>query len=131
MPFNATNITNNLQIATVSVTPSYVNPIDASVVCEGAIQTFQISVIPTHEVSITPSTPQLLCIGGAVDPLTVSYTGGLASATPTYQWYYNTSDSNDIVGATLVGTNDPQFTPPNNIEGARYYFCVVGLRRWL
>jgi gliding motility-associated-like protein len=127
VPFNATNITNNLQIATVSVTPSYVNPIDASVVCEGAIQTFQISVIPTHEVSISPSTPQLLCVGGAVDPLTVSYTGGLASATPTYQWYYNTSDSNDIVGATLVGTNDPQFTPPNNIEGARYYFCVVDL----
>ena len=127
VPFNATNITNNLQIATVSVTPSYVNPIDASVVCEGAIQTFQISVIPTHEVSISPSTPQLLCVGGAVDPLTVSYTGGLASATPTYQWYYNTSDSNDIVGATLVGTNDPQFTPPNNIEGVRYYFCVVDL----
>ena len=62
VPFNATNITNNLQIATVSVTPSYVNPIDASVVCEGAIQTFQISVIPTHEVSISPSTPQLLCV---------------------------------------------------------------------
>jgi gliding motility-associated-like protein len=127
VPFNATNITNNLQIATVSVTPSYVNPIDASVVCEGAIQTFQISVIPTHEVSISPSTPQLLCVGGAVDPLTVSYIGGLTSATPTYQWYYNTSDSNDIVGATLVGTNDPQFTPPNNIEGVRYYFCVVDL----
>ena len=122
--FVATNPTNDPVVATITVTPYFEN---AGEICPGTPLDFTITVNPTHEVSITPFTPQLLCIGGAVDPLTVSYTGGLTSATPTYQWYYNTSDSNDIVGATLVGTNDPQFTPPNNIEGARYYFCVVDL----
>ncbi|WP_223550778.1 PKD domain-containing protein [Aestuariivivens sp. NBU2969] len=55
----------------------------------------------------------------------LSYNNG--SYTPSYQWYYNTTDSNQVAGATLInGATSANFTPPSTAAdvGSRWYFCV-------
>ncbi|WP_242157555.1 PKD domain-containing protein [Aestuariivivens sediminis] len=55
----------------------------------------------------------------------LSYNPG--SNTAAYQWYYNTTDSNLIAGATLIqGATSTTYTPPSTTDdlGSRWYFCV-------
>lgn len=55
---------------------------------------------------------------------------GSGTGTPTlqYQWYYNTSNSNTVAGATLIsGATAQTYTPLSGAPEAgtvRYYFCV-------
>jgi hypothetical protein len=60
-------------------------------------------------------------------PLTVTASKGANPGTLSYQWYYNTSDSNTVSGATLVtGADKASFTPEiTTLASDRYYFCVV------
>ena len=59
------------------------------------------------------------------DPTPTAITITAAGASLSYQWYYNTTNSNNPVGATTVGTNSNSYTPPTNVLGTKYYFCVV------
>ena len=70
-----------------------------------------------------PLANQTLCIGGAVSPLTISYTGG--SGAGAYQWYSNATNSN-TGGTAIAGATLANYTPPvSNTPGTFYYYCEV------
>jgi hypothetical protein len=80
--------------------------------------------------AITPSTDQTLCQGSTASTLTNTTTNVGSTGTPTtsYQWYYNSTNSNTISGATLVsGATGSTYQPLSTISevGTRYYFCVA------
>jgi hypothetical protein len=81
-----------------------------------------------NSASIAPSSAQTVCQNGTTTQLTATYTTGGVTGTPTvqYQWYYNTTNSNTVAGATLIsGETFSTYTPPASTIGSRYYFCVV------
>lgn len=48
----------------------------------------------------------------------------LVEGTLTYQWYSNTSDSNQD-GTAVTGATDPVFDIPTDLSATTYYYCVV------
>jgi hypothetical protein len=78
--------------------------------------------------TIAPAAAQTKCQGSAGTVLTATNTESGSGGNPTelYQWYYNTTNSNTIAGATLiVGATSSTYTPPTTTVGISYYFCVV------
>ena len=59
------------------------------------------------------------------DALTVSVDAcDNISGTLSYQWYSNTTASND--GGTLIsGAEDASYTPPTDVAGVFYYYCYI------
>lgn len=75
----------------------------------------------TSIITTQPSTStQNICINGSPAALTVAATG----TTKTYQWFSNTTASN-TGGTSITGATATSFTPPTNVVGTRYYYCVV------
>ncbi|MFC2116097.1 hypothetical protein ACFLTU_06460 [Bacteroidota bacterium] len=79
--------------------------------------------------SVSPSGIQIHCIGDPATQLTASITTSGGTGTPTlqYQWYYNTSNSNTVSGASLIaGATNNTYTPLTTASeiGSRWYFCV-------
>ncbi len=80
--------------------------------------------------AVTPSADQTVCQGFATNQLTatITTTGGTGNPTFQYQWYYNTTNSNTVAGATLIsGATSQTYTPLSGAPEAgttRYYFCV-------
>ena len=87
--------------------------------------TLGVSANCPESTNVTPSGIQTLCEGDASSQLTATITnsGGTGTPSPLYQWYYNTTNSNNPSGATLVGTSTT-YTPPTSIAEDRWYFCV-------
>ncbi len=80
--------------------------------------------------TVTPNMDQEVCENEVLntDTVTPSYSGGTGTPTVQYQWYYNTTNSNTISGATAVsGATSATFTPLSSSSevGTRYYFCVA------
>lgn len=80
--------------------------------------------------TVTPNMDQEVCENEVLntDTVTPSYSGGTGTPTVQYQWYYNTTNSNTITGATAVsGATSATFTPLSSSSevGTRYYFCVA------
>ena len=65
---------------------------------------------------------QDLCLGNAVNTLTVSYVNGVG--TPTYQWYSNTVD-NTTSGTSITGETTDSYTPDVSAVGTTYYYCII------
>ncbi|WP_291130980.1 PKD-like domain-containing protein [Flavobacterium sp. UBA7682] len=87
-----------------------------------SIATVTINPLPT--INTQPQVTQNICVGGVINALTVSYTGGVGTAS--YQWYSNTN--NATTGGTPVGTNSPSYTPPVfSTAGTFYYYVIVSL----
>ena len=65
-----------------------------------------------------------ICVGGTLTPLSVVAAGG--NGTYTYQWYSNTSNSNNS-GEAITNATSASFTPSINlnIAGDKYYYVVV------
>ncbi|WNM20219.1 InlB B-repeat-containing protein [Flavobacterium capsici] len=80
--------------------------------------------------STAPDSEQSVCQGFSANELTatVNTAGSIGTPTISYQWYYNTTDSNTIAGATeIVGATNANYTPLTSASEAgttRYYFCV-------
>jgi autotransporter-associated beta strand protein len=79
--------------------------------------------------AVTPSAAQTRCVGSAANELTDAITTAGVTGTPTYQyqWYYNTTNSSTVAGATLIsGATSDKYTPLTTVSeaGTRYYFCV-------
>ncbi len=79
--------------------------------------------------AVTPSATQTVCQGVAASLLTAAITNTGAAGSPTllYQWYYNTTNSNTVSGATVIsGATNSTYTPLSTAAevGTRYYFCV-------
>ncbi|WP_188363054.1 MBG domain-containing protein, partial [Flavobacterium orientale] len=78
---------------------------------------------------ISPTEPQAYCQGAPSSVITASILDAGAQGTPSYQyqWYYNTTDSNTVAGATLVaGATSSTYAPATDATavGTRYYFVV-------
>lgn len=87
------------------------------------IVTYANCVIST---GIYPTTAQFVCLGNAATTLSTSVCSATATTVYSYQWYYNTTNSNTIAGATLIGgATSATYTPPSAATGTRYYFCVA------
>ena len=86
--------------------------------------TASVTVITGATIDQQPTSTQSLCIGVTIaNPLSISYTGG--TGTPSYQWYFNTSNSN--IGGTLIsGATNATFTPPVfTTSGSYYYYATI------
>ena len=71
-----------------------------------------------------PSTGiQSICQNGISNALSISATAGSGTG-PTYQWYSNASNNNTS-GTLISGATNATFSPPTNIVGTMYYYCVV------
>jgi gliding motility-associated-like protein len=117
--FTATNTSSSPVVTTVNITPSYVS---GSKTCTGSSQSFTITVIPTPNFNSQPQN-QTVCLGGALNALSVNYSGG--SGTPTYQWYSSVTNNN-TTGSPLSGATNANYTlPAANTVGTTYYYCEL------
>ena len=81
-----------------------------------------IIVTASPTVNTQPIPTQTACIGGTLNSLSFTYTGG--NNTPTYQWYSNSVNS--TVGSTPIGgANAATYLPLSNLAGTNYYYCVI------
>ncbi|RZJ34784.1 MAG: T9SS type B sorting domain-containing protein, partial [Flavobacterium sp.] len=86
--------------------------------------TATVTVNPAAVINSQPLATQTICVGGSSNALTVSYSGGVGTAS--YQWYSNTSNS--TTGGTPVGGDSSSYTPPVfNTPGSYYYYAVISL----
>jgi gliding motility-associated-like protein len=91
--------------------------------CAGTPVSFIINVNPAPSFTTQP-VPSIVCLGGIPTQLAVVIGG--STATPTYQWYSNTSNS--TTASTLIpGATNSTFDPPTNAVGTLYYYNVVTL----
>ena len=87
--------------------------------CDGMPVLFTINVSPAPEITIQPQ-PSTVCQNGTPITLSVATSG----ASPQYQWYSNTVDSN--TGGTLIsGATNPDYVPPTATVGMLYYYCEI------
>lgn len=84
---------------------------------------------------LSPADDQEICVGSPANELVANVVLGEGRGNPAinYQWYYNTSDSKLISGATkIVGATSQNYLPLSGSaeEGTtRYYFCVAYAQR--
>ncbi|MBP6414226.1 MAG: PKD domain-containing protein, partial [Bacteroidia bacterium] len=88
------------------------------------VATVTVSPLPT--ITAQPLTTQNSCVGVTIStPFTVSYAGGIGTAT--YQWFSNTVNSTSggtlISGAVNATYSPPVFTTPGNY----YYYVIITL----
>jgi len=93
--------------------------------CSNYTATFTLVSCTAASITTNPATTQSVCQNGTPTNLTV-VAGG--SATLTYQWYSNTSNSTISGGVSLGSTNGAQtatYTPLTTATGTIYYYCTV------
>jgi hypothetical protein len=98
-----------------------------SLLISGSVTSANSPVCPSGT-SISGGT-QTICQGATASSMsaTLSYVGNTGTPTLAYQWYYNTTNSNTISGATAItGATAASYTPLTTASevGTRYYFCV-------
>ena len=79
--------------------------------------------------SVSPASDQTICQSASAIMLkdTITTSGTVGTPTFSYQWYYNTTNSNTVLGATIInGATSNTYTPLTSGDevGTRYYFCV-------
>jgi hypothetical protein len=80
-----------------------------------------VTVVADPSISVQPAATTAECIGGTVQ---LSVTAGNGTPSLTYQWYSNSSASEE--GSTLLtGQTNPTYTPPTTGAGTTYYYVVV------
>ncbi|MEI6553991.1 MAG: PKD domain-containing protein [Paludibacter sp.] len=123
----ATTDTYTLQSTTAGTNYYYCVITMSRGVCNGiASDVATVSISDAPVITVHPTRLQNICVGGTIDnPLKVEYNGG--SGNPTYQWYYNTSDSK--IGATPVnGATNVTFTPSAFTQiGSFFYFVEISM----
>jgi len=82
----------------------------------------EISIAADPAITLHPISPDAVCLGGTLLPLTVTATGGTPNLL--YQWYSNTNNTN-TGGASITDATTNSYTPPTGIAGTVYYYCVV------
>lgn len=82
-----------------------------------------VTIVESPAIVTQPTVAQDLCVGATIGtPLTVTHSGG--TATPVYQWFSNTTNSN--TGGTLIpGAANATYTPPVFTSSGTYYFYVT------
>jgi gliding motility-associated-like protein len=87
------------------------------------VTTFNLVVNPVQTITTQPLSTQDICVGGTVDPFSISYSGGIG--TPSIQWYSNNTNSNTS-GSAITAATATTYTPPAfNTAGDYYYYAIV------
>jgi len=119
-PFKLVNNGSTIQIANISVTPTYTN---AGITCNGTAVFFTITVNPAPIIT-NKLLSSNVCQGGTALTLTVEYSYG--TGTPDYQWYVSTS--NEISSGVIIPLAiDSTYVPPTETIDTLYYFCEITL----
>lgn len=79
-----------------------------------------INITPATTITSQSTEAQSVCSGTNFTPISVTATGNNL----TYQWCSNTTRSN-LGGTVISGATSATFTPPSNLSGEKYYYCVV------
>ncbi|MDI1315791.1 PKD domain-containing protein [Flavobacterium sp.] len=82
----------------------------------------EIIVVADPTLTIQPLTTQTVCQNSAATALTVVASGGVGSYT--YQWYTN-PNSTTPSGTLISGATNASYSPPTNIVGTQYYYCII------
>jgi hypothetical protein len=90
--------------------------------CGVTSNTAAIIVNPAPTFATQPIASQTVCVDGTFNALTVAYQNG--TGTPTYQWFSNSTSSTSN-GTILPNETNASYTPPSNIVGTTYYYCVA------
>jgi gliding motility-associated-like protein len=83
--------------------------------------TSSLNVIQDPIVSVTP-TFQNICTNGTISPISVSYSGGIGTAT--YQWYTSTNGLNTS-GTPISGATSSSYSPPTNSVSNLFYYASI------
>ncbi len=111
-----TNTSGTTQTVVYTVTPKSGN-------CTGSTFTVTVTVNPTATVNSFSLNSQTLCLNAVPNQLSVS--ASISNGTITgYQWYSNTSSSNNL-GSPIAGATTNTYLPPTNISGITYYYLVI------
>nr|WP_315191236.1 PKD domain-containing protein [uncultured Flavobacterium sp.] len=83
-----------------------------------------VMIAPLVSIIAQPTPIQNLCVGVTIPAsLAVSYSGGTGMFS--YQWYSNTSNSNND-GTPILGATSPTYTPPVfNVPSSYFYYVIV------
>ena len=112
--FVTQNNTADTLVSTITATPSLNN-------CDGETKTFLIKVIPAGILTQQPIS-NTICLEETLTELSVGYKNG--TGTPVYQWYINTSNSNNG-GIPIPNANSSTYLPPNTVADTSYYYCII------
>jgi gliding motility-associated-like protein len=82
----------------------------------------EIIVVDPPMIDVQPIASQELCQNTIPQDLTVQASGGIG--TFNYQWFSNTTNST-TGGTAIAGETNASFTPPTDVVGTFYYYCVV------
>jgi hypothetical protein len=119
---NTVNIGTNLYSATgLTKNTDYYWKLCA--VSEGGVGSFisnSMTTLGPISISDPSSSPQNICQNGTATSLSFNISG----VSPTYQWYYNTTNSN-TGGTSISSTNNSVYTPLTTVVNARYYYCTA------
>ena len=119
---NATNSTYTPLVNTIGVIYYYCIISQTGLNCSvtSAVAAITVNAAPTFS---TPALPtQTICLDGTFNALNVATQNG--TGTPTYQWFNNTSNSTSN-GTPIAGATNSSYTPPSNVVGTSYYYCVA------
>jgi gliding motility-associated-like protein len=87
------------------------------------VTTFNLVVNPVQTITSQPLASQDICVGGTINPFSITYSGGLG--TPSIQWYSNNTNSNTS-GSAISGATAITYTPTIfNTAGDYYYYAKV------
>jgi PKD repeat protein len=81
-----------------------------------------IEVVADPIITQQPIATQTLCQNETPSNLIVIATGGVG--TFAYQWYSNSTNSN-TGGILIAGATAANYSPPTNVVGTKYYYCVI------
>ena len=92
--------------------------------CGNAIsEVAEVNVLPDPIVTNQPLNSQTVCQSTVPTDLSLVVTGG--EGTFSYQWYSNSS--NNIIGGSAINqAKTSVLTPPTDVVGTKYYYCVIG-----
>src|SRR5690606_28854925 len=90
--------------------------------CQATGNSIIITVSPDPVIDSEPLPNQSLCQNAPATTLEVTASGGVGSFI--YQWYSNTVNDNTS-GTPVTGATASTFTPPTDVAGMLYYYCVV------
>jgi large repetitive protein len=89
--------------------------------CSVTSSIVQVTVITAPSINQQPAS-STVCVGGTPALLSVAYQNGTAS--PTYQWFSNTTATTSG-GAPITAATSATYQPQATTEGVQYYYAVI------
>jgi gliding motility-associated-like protein len=84
--------------------------------------TAEVVVVADPALTTQPLTTQTVCQNSPSTILTVVASGGIGVYS--YQWYTNPNGTIPS-GTAIAGATSASYTPPTNVVGTTYYYCIV------